>query len=598
MSGPLPSDGHVPVPLGSDAKRKPKMASKEYLEEFLSAVKAHCPGWVYAVAHSIARPKSGGRAAHRVDFPDGLHKVALAAMSSEHAEKFDDEELRSVWSQMKAWKKSYDKQPTDQGNPWFTAAMGHVENELDKRGLKVDKGYVDISGDRNPLVLFVAASPGRVEFARREATAGDSAEVFKAKYLDSLGIDTDTSAMMYLVPVLCTSDDGRVREPNENEIAEWKAWRDQTIIKSGAKIVVALGQVAKSVLDKRADFVLPHPNVVMKSDSGEVARKAKKIREAILKAVWTGAHVRKDAPELMRQDPGDRITREGNEEQFVHNDYPTGNIAGQFEKTGGAPPPKEKKGKRVIQTLLFDKDKFSPEQARKWIKDSDKFTSSNGMDEKENVMRFRQYEPSGFDEKTFRTIRLKDGVQAVIGVAKAGGPFDFEMEGGDDTPPPAPKVKIRKALASKKIVYGVVADPYTKFAVGTDGHADYMSPKAVEEMAHDYIQKSRAFSIEHQHAANAVPVESSVEPYPSKEDYEKAMLGLPHKVYRRKFGDDVVHSGAWILGAKLGNDEWEKYQKGEVNNFSPTGVGIRTPMHDAQVPKVEILDLLPQQVTV
>jgi succinate dehydrogenase flavin-adding protein (antitoxin of CptAB toxin-antitoxin module) len=64
-----------------------------------------------------------------------------------------------------------------------------------------------------------------------------------------------------------------------------------------------------------------------------------------------------------------------------------------------------------IQSLIFDKSKFTADQARKWL-EKNKFKHSK-IDETENSFRFRQKDPNLFDR--FRTKRFKPGINAVIG---------------------------------------------------------------------------------------------------------------------------------------------------------------------------------------
>jgi len=63
-----------------------------------------------------------------------------------------------------------------------------------------------------------------------------------------------------------------------------------------------------------------------------------------------------------------------------------------------------------VQTLIFNKDKFSRKSAVKWAK-SHGFKASK-VDEKENTFRIRQRDPGEFE--TFRTIPFKPGLQAVV----------------------------------------------------------------------------------------------------------------------------------------------------------------------------------------
>jgi hypothetical protein len=76
----------------------------------------------------------------------------------------------------------------------------------------------------------------------------------------------------------------------------------------------------------------------------------------------------------------------------------------------------QRKRATSVQTLIFDKKKFNRSQALAWAKRNG--YKSSKVDETDSSFRLRQAEPTGFKKGSFRTIKLTDGVQAVIGVAK------------------------------------------------------------------------------------------------------------------------------------------------------------------------------------
>ena len=156
-------------------------------------------------------------------------------------------------------------------------------------------------------------------------------------------------------------------------------------------------------------------------------------------------------------------------------------------------------------------------------------------------------------------------------------------------------VPIAKADRVKKIVYGIVIDPYGKSGAEPDAHNDWFCPSAVEETAHNFMMGNKMIGIEHSGKANAFVVESWIEPYPSRKDYLNAMQGLPHKVFRKPFGSDHVHSGSWGLAVKLGSKEWEAYERGELNAFSPGGFTQRTLITPDMLPEVEFIELVPKE---
>lgn len=67
-----------------------------------------------------------------------------------------------------------------------------------------------------------------------------------------------------------------------------------------------------------------------------------------------------------------------------------------------------------IQSLIFDQAAFTAAAAKRWAKNH-KFRYGN-VDEKLTTIRIRQGDPAGFVKTTFRTIELRPGVKAVVGV--------------------------------------------------------------------------------------------------------------------------------------------------------------------------------------
>ena len=147
-------------------------------------------------------------------------------------------------------------------------------------------------------------------------------------------------------------------------------------------------------------------------------------------------------------------------------------------------------------------------------------------------------------------------------------------------------VPISKADSEKQIVYGIVLDPYQ-----VDSQDDWVPPKAIEETAHKWLAESRVIGLDHSEKADAFPVESYMVPYPSPEDHANAMANEPHRAYTMPFGDDVVHSGSWVLGTKLGDAEWAKVKSGELNAYSIGGYGNRKATAKSSMPKVEFVEL-------
>ena len=149
-------------------------------------------------------------------------------------------------------------------------------------------------------------------------------------------------------------------------------------------------------------------------------------------------------------------------------------------------------------------------------------------------------------------------------------------------------VAITKSVAEKRIVYGVILDPYQ-----VDAHNDWLPPAEIETTAHDFLSKSRVIGLQHNGVAEAEIVESWIESYPTPEDREQALQNLPHRAYRRKFGSDTINSGAWIAGAKLSEELWAEHKKGNIDAFSIGGFSFKTQISIEAMPEVEFIDLEP-----
>ena len=148
-------------------------------------------------------------------------------------------------------------------------------------------------------------------------------------------------------------------------------------------------------------------------------------------------------------------------------------------------------------------------------------------------------------------------------------------------------VKVSKSAAEKQIVYCVAIDPYE-----VDTQDEWIPPAVAEQAAHDYLRQSRVIGREHTRKDSADLVESSCVPYPSKEDYQKAMTLQPHSAWEMPYGDDVVHSGAWIVGIKLDAEGWAAYKRGDITGVSIGGFSAKTRVDKASMPAVTFVPLV------
>jgi len=149
------------------------------------------------------------------------------------------------------------------------------------------------------------------------------------------------------------------------------------------------------------------------------------------------------------------------------------------------------------------------------------------------------------------------------------------------------ETSIAKLDRERQIVYGVVLDPYI-----VDAHDDWISPREVELTAHGYMERARRVRLQHQVDLSAVVVESFVFWYPTPDDYAAAVDGRPHRIWKMQFGNDLIHSGAWVLGVRvLDPTAWAKVLSGELGAYSIGGFGVRTEIERVPMPEVEVLTI-------
>lgn len=166
------------------------------------------------------------------------------------------------------------------------------------------------------------------------------------------------------------------------------------------------------------------------------------------------------------------------------------------------------------------------------------------------------------------------------------GAFEFEKAASRRIVP------IAKVDLARQIVYGIVLDPYI-----VDSQGDWVPVLEVEKAAHGYLVKSRTIGDQHQRKADAELVESWLVPYPTPEDYQKAIAGEPHKAYQFKFGGSEVHSGAWVVGIHVISKQlWKEVQSGVKTGLSIGAVGER--IRDVKQTLLEFEAVEPEEIPV
>ena len=372
-------------------------------------------------------------------------------------------------------------------------------------------------------VLFVISTPTPLDKARGAHLCGTTGVTFAKSYLEPIGL---------------TRDDVDVISLDELKAAATRS----------PSVVVALGKAAKQVLGSAADCHLPHPQAIRKAAHREnLGRRLQELDALIIKAEDSyqppkGVQEAAARGLKLRQEHG----RGGTE-------------------VGVARARDLSNGRRVSRDTVMRMASFFERHAGDLKAPKNKDPGAPG------------YPGAGLVAHL-----LWGGDPGVTWSARIKAQIQREEASKSKQP-----VAISKADDAKRVVYGVVLDPYL---VG-DAHNDWVSAQEIEEAAHGWMAGSRVIGLEHNgEEKGATVVESWLHPYPTTEDYRAAIKGEPHQAYRSKFGNDVVHSGSWILGVKLSPERWADVQEGKLNAFSIGGTGTREPMSEAERPEVDFID--------
>lgn len=188
-----------------------------------------------------------------------------------------------------------------------------------------------------------------------------------------------------------------------------------------------------------------------------------------------------------------------------------------------------------------------------------------------------------------RKVRELDAEEAEKSVKKHCPPWVFQYL--DIVPKQnTPSGTLIKADIVKKdeqqIIYGVVLSPHT---VG-DSQGDVVPAHEIENACYNYMKSSRVIKFQHMVPDDeSFIVESWIEPYPTSADRQQACEMKPHRAYRRKFGNQDIMSGDWVMGVKLSDPLWKMVKSNELTGFSIGGQGARQTFKADTFPKIEYI---------
>jgi hypothetical protein len=237
-------------------------------------------------------------------------------------------------------------------------------------------------------------------------------------------------------------------------------------------------------------------------------------------------------------------------------------------------------GSRIVQTIIFDASKFTPEQARAWLSAHKKY-GDYGMDQRGNGLRFRQYNPSDFLAGTMRTAEITDGVIAVTGEV-AGAPTEAseESDGAKDAKATTKRIAdglrllndtahVRKAEdgTEERYVLSLVLEPNDGESgpLKPDTQGDIYSADDIRKAAHNWMEHHGKSDLEHSWESLGKSKVRILESYLAPCDFELS-------------GYNIV-KGTWMLALRIADDElWKAVKEGEIGAYSIGGTAMREPV--------------------
>jgi hypothetical protein len=94
-------------------------------------------------------------------------------------------------------------------------------------------------------------------------------------------------------------------------------------------------------------------------------------------------------------------------------------LRAEREHHARANPKKRYKRSMDVQSVMFEKQTYTVDQAKRWLKEHGMRSSSADVGGG-HALHFRQHDPSSYRPGTFRTISFGYGIKAVVGVPKRG----------------------------------------------------------------------------------------------------------------------------------------------------------------------------------
>jgi hypothetical protein len=253
--------------------------------------------------------------------------------------------------------------------------------------------------------------------------------------------------------------------------------------------------------------------------------------------------------------------------------------------------PDKEAGEWAIQSLIFDKEYFTSDQARQWITERDEY-GDFGIDETANTFHFRQYDPKWFD--MFRIITIAPGVSAVYSqVAEAENQGAIKTLSEEHAIHQAVKAtnhtistqgiqilaetcEVQKAEdgeggKEERFVLGIVLEPTIgdDLEIKPDTQDDVYNRETIRAAAHRWMENYGLIDLMHSWEAMDRKNVRVLESYLAPSTFTLGVGEEAHKVLK----------GTWLLALMICNDDlWAAIKEGKIGAYSIGGVANREPV--------------------
>lgn len=241
-------------------------------------------------------------------------------------------------------------------------------------------------------------------------------------------------------------------------------------------------------------------------------------------------------------EPENPVTKDGNEPIVSVNKAEDGVV--DLEKAS------------EVQSLLFDKKKFTAAEAKKWAIDHG-YTAAK-VDTGDKYHRIRQHDPKGYKRFRISTENFPAGVKAIFGFKKAvestsngrGHPL-FKAMYDDSTD---------SLQMDERMVYYVVLSPYE-----IDGDNQFADPYDIRKACHRFMDHMM-IKEKHMNFAKGIYL---------KENY---LAPYDMVFFDNEGNEQLVKGDSWIVGLYSNPAEdvdgiWGKIKSGEYSGISFSGLG-------------------------